>query len=85
MGYTVYMEHEHDFRHIASEWHGGQWSALYAFASTGTVTHGLCGEILRCVSAAKKTVPPHPPEDISALIDFADWAGEQEEKLSDES
>lgn len=27
---------EEEARRIASEWHGGQWSALYAFASTGT-------------------------------------------------
>ncbi len=24
-------------RSIAADWHGGQWSALYAFASSGTM------------------------------------------------
>lgn len=26
---------ESEARHIAQDWHGGQWSALYAFASSG--------------------------------------------------
>lgn len=39
---------------IASEWHSGQNSALYAYASTGTVQQpGLATEIRRCVPAAK--------------------------------
>lgn len=32
-------------RLIASQWHGGQWSALYAFASTGTILEDLIHEI----------------------------------------
>jgi rubrerythrin len=32
-------------RKVASEWHGGQRSALYAFSSTGTVQDGLADEI----------------------------------------
>jgi hypothetical protein len=38
-------------RTIASEWHNGQWSSLYAFASSGTVTNGLCPEIRRTYNA----------------------------------
>ena len=33
-------------RETASQYHGGQWSAMYAFASTGTITSGLVREIL---------------------------------------
>ncbi len=33
-------------RETASQYHGGQWSAMYAFASTGTITSGLVSEIL---------------------------------------
>jgi hypothetical protein len=32
-------------RHIASLWHGGQFSPLYAFASSGSITDGLESEI----------------------------------------
>jgi hypothetical protein len=32
-------------RQLASEWHGGQWSALYAYGSSGEVTWGLVQEI----------------------------------------
>jgi hypothetical protein len=36
-------------RTVASQYHGGQWSALYAFASTGTVTTGLIRECRECL------------------------------------
>lgn len=36
-----------EYRQIASEWHGGQASALYAYASSGTIVPGLCAEIRR--------------------------------------
>lgn len=38
---------------IAAEWHGGQSSALYAYASSGTITHGLSREIVACFALAK--------------------------------
>lgn len=38
---------------IAAEWHNGQTSALYAYASTGTVQPGLQREIRGCIPAAK--------------------------------
>lgn len=38
---------------IAAEWHGGQDSALYTYASVGTVQPGLAAEIRRCVPSAK--------------------------------
>lgn len=44
-------------RLIASEWHGGQWTNLYSFASTGTVrdTKGLVSEIRDCMPYANAT------------------------------
>lgn len=36
-----------DYRRIASEWHGGQWTALYAFASSGHIGSDLQTEIRR--------------------------------------
>lgn len=44
-------------RLIASEWHGGQWTNLYSFASTGTVRdmQGLISEIRDCMRYANAT------------------------------
>lgn len=42
------MDEEHDhgkMRRIASEWHGGMRSDLYAFASTGTIRYDLLAEV----------------------------------------
>lgn len=38
----------------ASLWHGGQWSALYAFASTGAVVDGLGAEAEACVKESNR-------------------------------
>lgn len=38
---------------IAAEWHGGQNTALYAYASTGNIQPGLSAEIRRCAPNAK--------------------------------
>lgn len=38
---------------IAAEWHSGQASALYAYASTGTIQPGLSREIASCFPAAR--------------------------------
>ena len=38
---------------IAAEWHQGQSSALYAYASTGTIQSGIATEIRSCLPAAK--------------------------------
>lgn len=46
---------------IAAEWHSGQNSALYAYASTGTVHPELSIEIRRCIPAAK-------PKELAELL-----------------
>lgn len=38
-----------EYREIASQWHGGQASALYAYASSGAVVPGLSQEVRRCL------------------------------------
>jgi hypothetical protein len=38
-----------DHRQTAAEWHGGQRTPLYAYASTGTVVRGLDSEIRDCL------------------------------------
>lgn len=37
-----------ELRLLATEWHGGQFSPLYAFQSTGSVVPGLWAEAWRC-------------------------------------
>lgn len=39
-------------RKIASEWHGGMNTALYAFASSGAITGDLLGEIRPLIPTA---------------------------------
>jgi hypothetical protein len=38
---------------VAGEWHGGQGTALYAYASTGAVVAGLEQEIVECFTHAQ--------------------------------
>ena len=51
---------DHDLREIAAAWHGGQASALYSFASSGTVTDGASLEVSHCLREAA-------PNDVEAL------------------
>lgn len=43
---------ERDPRDIAARWHDGQWSALYAYASTGSVSSALVWDIERDLERA---------------------------------
>lgn len=64
---------------LACRWHGGQWTSLYAFLSSGTVTHGLAKEIRTCVAIAERQ-GEHMVE-IASLKDFLTWAEGEENKL----
>ena len=44
--------HRADLRECAYRWHRGQWSPLYAFASSGGIVSGLAAEATRCASHA---------------------------------
>lgn len=67
---------------VAAEWYTGQASALYAYASTGTVKTGLAREIAVCLPGAKPreqadlmrlhvaTAPPIEIENIMACTEF---------------
>ena len=43
-------------RRIASEWHGGQWSALYAYCSTGHATADTLREAERTATSVDRDV-----------------------------
>jgi hypothetical protein len=73
------------FRFLASLWHGGQWSPLYAFSSTGTVVEGLSGEIRSCLRSAERmlagnNVAEIDSDDIDRLKEFLEWAEAEEAK-----
>jgi hypothetical protein len=70
-------------RRIASEWHSGQWSALYAFASSGTIQRDLEGEVETIVRECEHRVadpryasnlngagPQEMLEEARALLEF---------------
>lgn len=40
-------------RELAASWHGGQWSSLYALASSGAIVDGVEGEIEGCIITAE--------------------------------
>jgi hypothetical protein len=42
-------------KNIASEWHNGQWSALYALSSTGAILDGVSKEIADATYRANDT------------------------------
>lgn len=46
------MKNLSKYRQLAGEWHDGQWSALYSFSSTGTITEFLPKEIRDCFPLA---------------------------------
>lgn len=71
---------EIDFKHLAYLWHGGQWSPLYAFASMGTVTEGLSGEIRACVRIAEAGKTDLADDELDDLKMFLAWAEAEEEK-----
>ena len=43
------------YRILASDWHGGQGTAMYSYASTGTIGDELVREIDECIDARERT------------------------------
>jgi hypothetical protein len=70
--------HEDDARKVAYDWHGGQSSPLYAFASTGHKSDGLRDEILDCLADAYNQ---EMPEDFSDLVSLATFLGYSDLRL----
>lgn len=72
---------EADARRIASEWHGGQSTALYAFASSGHIATDLLDEASReLADQARRAVDSPSEADSADLVDLAAlvaWIGQQ--------
>ncbi len=58
---------ESQARRIASEWHGGKSSALYAFASSGTILDTLEREIR---DDLKESTEYQSDDELSSLLDY---------------
>jgi len=59
-------------RTLAEDWHDGQWSAMYALASSGTVVTGLAREFRRCATMTDDRV------EMMELLEAAEWAEQRE-------
>jgi len=59
-------------RRIASEWHSGQASALYAFASSGSIAPNLAHEIN--TELAQAVVPGEVIKELLALLEYVNAA-----------
>lgn len=62
------MISEADARRIASEWHGGQWSAFYAFSSSGAIIEGVLEE-LEEMRQAKTIESDHEHDQLATFIE----------------
>lgn len=76
--------HIDDLRRVASEWHGGQSTPLYTFASSGAVVGGVAEEIEACL----ETASPEDRAELKQLLEFVeperagqgDWRSEHAER-----
>ena len=79
---------KHVAQRIASDWHGGQSSALYSFASTGTVTEWTL------IEAEREHKDNPDDDDLAALVQYlththgdvdADWTHDEDTWTYDEA
>lgn len=66
----MYEIEDFEAREIASKWHGGQSSPLYALASTGTVVSGADSEVRSCIRAVEADPDAYNPGEIDRLKDL---------------
>lgn len=66
---------EDEARRVAGDWHGGQWSALYAFTSTGHRADDLQAEVRICLAAVKVNPGLYVDRDRRELHQLAVYVG----------
>lgn len=59
-------------RRLASDWHGGQWSPLYALSSTGTVTDRAADEIRETIAEVEQSSESWRPRRRTELAELRD-------------
>jgi len=62
-------------RRVASEWHGGQWSALYALASSGAILEGAAGELRRELALVNPGADAADDAELAGVLAYLDHHG----------
>lgn len=68
-----------ELRELASQWHGGQFSPLYAFASSGTVVAGAANEARICLGFVRATRMGDRLEELITHLEANEPEPEEEE------
>jgi hypothetical protein len=75
------------WRTLAGHYHGGQWSALYAYSSSGTRVDGLTSEVRDAYDLAVANFRSKSTEcnwrEEEALSDFLAWCESQDDAEDD--
>lgn len=70
--------HRFELSLMASYWHSGQWSPLYALASSGSVVAGLAAEAGRCVPLAEAEGLWEDADALRAIVALAELEEDSE-------
>lgn len=62
-------------RSIACEWHGGQWSPLYALCSSGAIVEGVEAEITECLQSVADDDTEFSEARLVALLGYVQEHG----------
>jgi hypothetical protein len=68
--------HVYELQEVAGHWHSGQWSALYAFCSSGTVVCGLSSEAAKCAQLADDMIEA---DKLNAIASLPEPEGDDDE------
>lgn len=86
MSRAAIVDTDTQYRELAALWHGGMWSPLYAYCSSGSVVRGLCNEIRACIRQMDYTETDYDPYlEVDALTDFLGHVAPIEDQLPEET
>lgn len=73
------IAHGERHRDVAAEWHDGQWSPLYAYASSGAIVDGLTTDIIADIRSCLAHDDNTEPDTYQAgrLLDLLDHVVDQ--------
>ena len=86
------LQYRPEWKQIASDWHGGQWSALYSFLSSsrdGIITRDSDLELLEFISDLRVELDKvydivehdtagYDADQVADIFEFANWTHENE-------
>jgi|TARA_B110000263_G_C15287274_1_gene501476 hypothetical protein len=71
------------YQDLASEWHGGQFTALYSYASTGVIVDidRLITEVYEAIGVSEESPDAKRDENtVASLYAFRDWLLQERDK-----